>query len=75
MPKIHVSQSSKIPFDIPIVDLTEDKNKKNLSSLPNLSQNQKMKGHLKLFSYYRYSNKNFPEGREQFSIFIDNNNR
>ena len=62
MPKIHISQSSKVPFDIPIVDLTEDKDKKNLSLLPNLTP--KITGQLQLFSYYRYSNKNFPEGRE-----------
>jgi len=28
MPKIHISQSNRISFDIPIVDLTGDKDKK-----------------------------------------------
>ena len=75
MPKIHVSKFSRVPFDIPVVDLTEDKDKKELSSLPNLVQNQKKKGKLQLFAYYRYPNKNiFPEGREQFSVFLKNNN-
>ena len=76
MPKIHINKSnSRIPFDIPIVDLTEDKDKKGLSSLQNLSQNKKKLGGLKLFSYYNYPSKNFPEGREQFSIFLKNNNK
>ena len=75
MPKIHISQSNRIPFDIPVVDLTDDKDKKNFSSLPNLSKNQKKTGKIKLFAYYRYTSKNFPEGREQFSIFLKNNNK
>ena len=75
MPKIHISKSNLIPFDIPIVDLTDNKDKKRFSLLPNLSQNKKKIGKLKLFSYYRYSNKNFPEGREQFSIFLKNSNK
>ena len=75
MPKIHISKSSRIPFDIPIVDLTEDKDKKGFSPLPNLTTNQKKKGKLQLFAYYKYPNKNFPEGREQFSIFLKNNNK
>ena len=75
MPKIHISNSSRIPFDIPIVNLSEDKEKKGGSSLPNLSQNEKKVGKLKLFAYYRYPNRNFPEGREQFSIFLKNNNK
>ena len=70
MPKIHISKSSKIPFEIPVVDMTEEKDKKDFSSLPNLSKSQN-NGSLKLFAYYRYPNKNFPEGREQFSIFYD----
>ena len=76
MPKIHISNCSRIPFEIPVVDLTEDKDKdkKDFSSLPNLSQNHKKSGKLKLFAYYRYPYKNFPEGREQFSIFLKNNN-
>ena len=75
MPKIHISKSSRIPFDIPIVDLTEDKDKKGFSPLPNLNINKKKKGKLQLFAYYKYPNKNFPEGREQFSIFLKNNNK
>ena len=75
MPKIHISNSSRIPFDIPIVDLTEDKDKKGLSSFSNLFQKRKKTGKLKLFSYYIYPSKNFPEGREQFSVFLKNNNK
>ena len=71
MPNMHVSGSSnKDNFDIPVVDLTEDKDKKDkreeATSLPILPHT----GKLRLFCYYRYPNKNFPEGKEQFSIFL-----
>ena len=68
MPNLHVTgQSSKDNFDIPVVDLTEEKDKKDdEASLPILPHT----GNLRLFCYYRYPNKNFPEGKEQFSIFL-----
>ena len=69
MPNLHVSGSTnKENFDIPVVDLTEEKDKKeeitSVSILPHTG------GSLRLFSYYRYPNKNFPEGKEQFSMFL-----
>ena len=75
MPKIHVTKSNKIPFEIPVMDLTEDKDKKKIeiSSLHNLLNKDKKENSLKLFSYYKYSNKNFPEGREQFSSYFKDN--
>ena len=66
MPKISVGSS--IGFEIPVVDLTSKKSK-DISSLPHIPQN----GILNLLGYYKYPNKNFPEGREQFSIFLRNN--
>jgi len=68
MPNLHVTgQNAKENFDIPVVDLTEEKDKKEeISSLPILPHT----GSLRLFCYYRYPNKNFPEGKEQFSIFL-----
>ena len=68
MPSIHVSGSSnKDNFEIPVVDLTEEKDKKEeLTSLPILPHT----GQLRLFCYYRYPNKNFPEGKEQFSCYL-----
>jgi len=70
MPNLHVTGSNtKENFDIPVVDLTEEKDKKEeeeQSSLPILPHS----GALRLFCYYRYPNKNFPEGKEQFSIFL-----
>ena len=68
MPNLHVTgQTLKDNFDIPVVDLTEEKDKKeDESSLPILPHT----GNLRLFCYYRYPNKNFPEGKEQFSIFL-----
>ena len=68
MPSIHVSGSSnKDNFEIPVVDLTEEKDKKEeLTSLPILPHS----GQLRLFCYYRYPNKNFPEGKEQFSCYL-----
>ena len=74
MPKIHISNFTRIPFEIPLVDLTEDKDKKGLQTFKNISKKQN-EGTLQLYAYYRYPNRNFPEGREQFSIFFYNNNR
>ena len=71
MPKIEVEDSNSIGFDIPVVDLTHKKTKDiaNPANFPQIPQN----GVLKLFAYYKYPNKNFPEGREQFSLFLRNN--
>ena len=68
MPKISVG-SSITGFEIPVVDLTNKKAKDISSTLPHIPQS----GVLKLLAYYKYPNKNFPEGREQFSIFLKNN--
>ena len=66
VPNVHIAVApSKGSFDIPVVDLTEEKDKKEMNMLPTLNHNEG----LKLFTYYRYPNKNFPEGREQFSIY------
>ena len=71
MPNIHISEhgSNKDNFEIPVVDMIEekDKEKKDQDSLLPLIPHQ---GSLRLFSYYRYPNRNFPEGKEQFSIFL-----
>ena len=70
--KMQVSASNnKGMYDIPIIDLTDkkDKHKENFGLMHILPQN----GILKLFTYYKYPNKNFPEGREQFSIFSKGN--
>ena len=75
MPKIHISNFTRIPLEIPLVDLTEDKDKKEFQALNDLTNKQKKEGTVRLYSYYRYPNKNFPEGREQFSLFVYNNNR
>ena len=69
MPNLQVSSgSNKDNFDIPVVVLTEEKDKKEEQPalLPILPHN----GNLRLFCYYRYPNKNFPEGKEQFSISL-----
>ena len=68
MPKISVG-SSNVGLEIPVVDLTDNKTKDISSTLPHIPPN----GNLKLLCYYKYPNKNFPEGREQFSVFIKNN--
>jgi len=71
MPNIHISEpgANKDNFEIPVVDLTEekDKEKKDQENLLPLIPHS---GNLRLFSYYRYPNRNFPEGKEQFSIFL-----
>ena len=58
------ASNNKGLYDIPVIDLTEKKDK-NIGLMHILPQN----GILKLFTYYKYPNKNFPEGREQFSFF------
>ena len=68
MPKISVG-SSNVGFDIPVVDLTDKKSKDISTALPHIPQS----GNLKLLAYYKYPNKNFPEGREQFSVFLRTN--
>ena len=61
--------ASNNKYDIPVIDLTEKKDKQSFGINHILPQN----GILKLFTYYKYSNKNFPEGREQFSLFSKGN--
>ena len=68
MPKISVG-SSNVGFDIPVVDLTDKKSKDISTALPHIPQS----GNVKLLAYYKYPNKNFPEGREQFSVFLRTN--
>ena len=71
MPKIHITASNnKGMFDIPVIDLTDKKNKENNIGLTHILPHS---GRLKLFAYYKYPNKNFPEGREQFSLFTKGN--
>ena len=62
------ASNNKGLYDIPVIDLTEKKDK-NIGLMHILPQN----GILKLFTYYKYPNKNFPEGREQFSFFSRGN--
>ena len=69
MPKLSVNRSSTIGFEIPVVDLTDKKLKDLTPNIPIIPQT----GILKLLAYYKYPNKNFPEGREQFSLFMRNN--
>ena len=69
--KTTVSASNKGMYDIPVIDLTDkkDKHKENIGLTHILPQN----GILRLFTYYKYPNKNFPEGREQFSLYSKGN--
>ena len=67
MPKIRVlNVAPKVSFEIPVIDCVDEKKKKDLPALPPIPQNG-----LKLFAYYRYPNKNFPGGREQFSLAMN----
>ena len=61
--------ASNNKYDIPVIDLTEKKDKQSFGINHILPQN----GIFKLFTYYKYPNKNFPEGREQFSLFSKGN--
>ena len=66
IPNVHITLTeNKGQFEIPVVDLTEEQDKKEINYLSLLPLNNG----IRLFSYYRYPNKNFPECREQFSIY------
>ena len=65
MPKIKISTiNSKLAEYIPMIIMENEK--KEEESLPPIPQS----GEFRLFSYFKYPEKNFPEGREQFSICI-----
>ena len=64
MPRVHITDILlKEPMNIPVVNLAKKKKSVNLVSII-----EKAKKELKLFAYYKYPLKNFPEGREQFSV-------
>ena len=71
MPKIKISNISCHKNDLPVINFIEDEKDKsednnNNPALPIVSS----KGEIKLFSYYKYSFKNFPEGNQQFSLCL-----
>ena len=69
MPKVHITDILlKEPNNIPVINISKKKKSVNVLSLI-----EKNKKDLKLFSYYKYPLKNFPEGREQFSICRQDN--
>jgi hypothetical protein len=71
MPKIKVQDmTSKIHGEIPVINLIKNEDYKRSNaieedSLPKIQNNSK---EIKLFSYFKYSPKIFPEGKEQFGI-------
>jgi hypothetical protein len=69
MPKVHITDILlKEPSNIPVINIAKRKKSVNLLSIL-----EKSKTDLKLFSYYKYPIKNFPEGREQFSLCRQDN--
>ena len=72
MPKIKVSNlNPKIGDEIAMINLVGNKEEnKNGNMFPSIPSS----GDLKLFSYFRYPNKNFPEGRLHFSLCIKETN-
>ena len=69
MPRVYITDILlKEPANIPVINMVKKKKSLNLHSV--LEKNKK---DLKLFSYYKYPIKNFPEGREQFSISRQDN--
>ena len=69
MPKVHITDILlKEPSNIPVINIAKKKKSVNI-----LSYLEKEKKDLKFFSYYKYPVKNFPEGREQFSICRQDN--
>ena len=81
MPKIRISDlaSNKLLGDIPMVNLIKNnninennENNENIKEDYSLPQIEKNKNELKLFSYFKYPSKNFPEGKQQFALCIIN---
>ena len=69
MPKVHITDILlKEPSNIPLINIAKKKKSVNI-----LSYLEKAKKNLKFFSYYKYPVKNFPEGRQQFSICRQDN--
>ena len=69
MPRVHITDILlKEPTNIPVINMAKKKKSLNLENVL-----EKAKKDLKLFSYYKYPLKNFPEGREQFSICRQDN--
>ena len=69
MPKVHITDILlKEPSNIPLINIAKKKKSVNI-----LSYLEKAKKDLKFFSYYKHPVKNFPEGREQFSICRQDN--
>ena len=69
MPKVHITDILlKEPSNIPLINIAKKKKSVNI-----LSYLEKAKKDLKFFSYYKYPVKNFPEGREQYSICRQDN--
>ena len=66
MPIVKMSTiNTKVADFIPMIHLVENE-KKAENALPPIPSN----ADLRLFSYFKYPEKNFPEGREQFSVCI-----
>ena len=66
MPKIKIfNSSSKMRADIPVINLINENYKNEEDSFPKLSR---IDEELELFSFFIYPSKNFPEGKEQFSL-------
>ena len=66
MPIVKMSTiNTKVADFIPMINLVENE-KKAENALPPIPSN----ADLRLFSYFKYPEKNFPEGREQFSVCI-----
>ena len=71
MPKIKVQDlTSKVHGEIPVINLINNKNykKEKNSEEESFPKLQKTNGEIKLFSYFKYPPKIFPEGKEQFSL-------
>ena len=73
MPKIKVSNlNPKVGDEISMINLVNNKEaNKNGNMFPVIPTSS---GDLRLFSYFRYPNKNFPEGRLHFSLCMKENN-
>jgi hypothetical protein len=66
MPKIKIfNSSSKMRADIPVINLINENYKNEEDSFPKLNR---IDEELELFSFFIYPSKNFPEGKEQFSL-------
>ena len=65
MPKIKIFNSSSKNSEIPVINIIKENYKNEDEFFPKVGRAEE---EMELYSFFKYSAKNFPEGKEQFSL-------